>query len=121
MAGGSAETSTSKMTTLPRLTEAQFQRRIVDLARLTGWHCVHYRPAWQGGKWRTPMTGNPGCPDLILARGGQVILAELKTDRGRLSSEQKAWLAALGEHARVWRPNDWEAIAAELARSTDAA
>jgi hypothetical protein len=109
------------MMTLPRLTEAQFQQRIVDLAKLTGWHCVHYRPAWQGGKWRTPMTGHAGAPDLILARRGVVILAELKTDRGRLSVEQDAWIDALGEHARVWRPDDWDDIAAELAWDPDAA
>ena len=61
----------------PPLSEADFQQRIIDLAGHTGWHVVHYRAAWQAGKWRTPMTGDKGCPDLILARRGVVILAEL--------------------------------------------
>jgi hypothetical protein len=103
----------------PALTEAQFQQRIMHLARLTGWHCVHYRPAWQSGKWRTPMTGDSGAPDLILARSGVVILAELKTDQGRLTDPQRAWLAALGPHGRVWRPRDWPSIAAELTTRKD--
>jgi hypothetical protein len=98
----------------PVMTEAQFQQRVVDLAKLTGWHYVHYRPAWQAGKWRTPMTGDKGAPDLLLARRGVVIFAELKTDAGRLTPEQNAWLRAIGPHGRVWRPRDWPAIAAEL-------
>jgi hypothetical protein len=96
------------------LSEAAFQTRIIDLANLLGWHCVHYRPAWQGGKWRQPLSGHIGAPDLILARGGRVILAELKTDRGRLTAEQQAWLAALGAHGRLWRPRDWPDIVATL-------
>lgn len=109
-----ARSGTLELQALPPLTEAQFQQRVVDLAKLTGWHCVHYRPAWQAGKFRTPLTGDRGAPDLILARRGVVLLAELKTDRGRLSPEQKAWLAALGPYGRVWRPRDWPAIVAEL-------
>jgi hypothetical protein len=96
------------------LTEKQFQQRVVDLAHLTGWHVVHYRPAWQSGRWRTPMTGDSGAPDLILARSGVVLLAELKTDQGRLTDPQRAWLKALGANGRVWRPRDWAEIAAEL-------
>jgi hypothetical protein len=100
--------------TTPVMTEADFQRRILDLARLTGWHCVHYRPAWQAGKWRTPMTGDKGAPDLLLARRGVVVFAELKTGRGRLTPEQRAWLDALGPYGRVWRPRDWDDVVAAL-------
>jgi hypothetical protein len=96
------------------LTERQFQQRIIDLARLAGWHVVHYRPAWSNRGWVTALVGDKGCPDLILARRGQVILAELKTDKGSPIPEQRAWLAALGEHGRLWRPRDWDTIATEL-------
>jgi hypothetical protein len=100
------------------LREADFQQRIVDLATLTGWHVTHFRAVFTGGRWRTPLTGNPGFPDLVLARNGTVIAAELKTDRGRTTPEQDAWLRALGEHARLWRPSDWPTIVAELKRET---
>jgi hypothetical protein len=100
----------------PPITEADFQARIVDLAKLTGWHVTHFRAVHTSGRWRTPLTGHAGFPDLVLARHGTVIAAELKTERGRLTAEQKAWLAALGEHGRVWRPSDWPAIVTELRR-----
>jgi hypothetical protein len=109
---------TLELQTTPPPRERDFQQRIVDLARLTGWHCVHYRAAWQRGKWVTPLTGDSGAPDLILARRGVVILAELKTDQGRLTDPQRAWLAALGTHGRVWRPSSWPEIVATLTGRT---
>jgi len=53
-------------------------------------------------------------PDLILARRGVVILAELKSDKGRLTLEQIAWQRAIGEHHRLWRPSDLPSIVREL-------
>jgi hypothetical protein len=64
--------------------------------------------------WRTPVQGDPGTPDFVLARGGVVLLAELKTDRGRPTPDQVAWLGAAGGHGRLWRPADWDAILATL-------
>jgi hypothetical protein len=96
------------------ISEAQFQQRVLDLARLRGWHVTHFRAVFTSGKWRTPLSGHAGFPDLVLARGGRVIIAELKSSTGRLSAEQQAWLAALGPHGRLWRPRDWPAIVAEL-------
>jgi hypothetical protein len=89
---------------------------------LRQWRVVHYRPAlrgaaqWQGQtrRWSTPLQGHPGAPDLILARNGVVILAELKRQNGRASPHQRLWLAALGGHGRLWRPSDWAEIEAEL-------
>jgi hypothetical protein len=98
----------------PVMTEAQFQQRVVDLAQHCGWHATHFRAVYTSGRWRTPLTGHAGFPDLVLARGGVVIAAELKTDRGQLSAEQKAWLAAFGDHGRIWRPRDWPEILATL-------
>jgi hypothetical protein len=102
----------------PAITEAQFQQRIVDLATLTGWHVTHFRAVYTGGRWRTPLTGHAGFPDLVLARNGVVLHAELKTDKGRHTDEQQTWLDALGEHARIWRPGDWPTIVVELTRMT---
>jgi hypothetical protein len=58
--------------------------------------------------------GDVGAPDLLLARGGVVLLAELKADRGRLGPGQREWLAEAGGHGRLWRPRDWEDVLAEL-------
>jgi hypothetical protein len=56
-----------------------------------------------------------GCPDIIAARRGKVLLAELKSATGKTTSQQDAWLTAAGDHARLWRPSDWNTILAELA------
>jgi hypothetical protein len=60
------------------------------------------------------MTGHRGFPDLVLARHGRVLLAELKADGGRLGPGQPEWLAALGDHGRLWRPTQWDAVLEEL-------
>lgn len=98
------------------LSEADFQGRVIATARLHHWRIAHFRPARrQSGSYSTPMTGDRGFPDLVLARNGAVLLAELKADSGRLGPGQPEWLAALGDHGRLWRPADWDAVMAELA------
>ena len=97
------------------MSEADWQRRVMDTARLTGWMCAHFRPAkTQRGRWVTPMAGDKGFPDLVLAKDGRLLLAELKTDKGRPTLEQQAWLAELGAHGRLWRPAQWEAVLLDL-------
>jgi hypothetical protein len=96
------------------VTEDQFKGRVMDYARFRGWRVVHYRPARTTKGWRTPLEGDPGCPDLILARDGVILLVELKSATGRLRPGQPEWLAALGPHGRLWRPIDWPDIQEEL-------
>jgi hypothetical protein len=97
------------------LTEDQFQKRVIETAKLYGWKVSHFRAALtRSGRWATPVQGHKGFPDLVLARAGRIIVAELKTDKGRVSPEQKEWLAALGEYGRLWRPRDWDSVLAEL-------
>src|SRR5262245_496140 len=87
----------------------------MDAARMAGWMVAHFRPAkTQRGRWITPMAGDKGFPDLVLAKDGRVLLAELKTDKGTPSPEQVAWLAAVGTHGRLWRPDDWPAVLIDL-------
>lgn len=98
------------------LSEKDFQQRIMQAAGLYGWRCAHFRPARTVQGWRTPMQGDVGVPDLILARDGRVLLAELKSDRGRPTPDQELWLEAAGDHGRLWRPADWIKINSELLR-----
>lgn len=84
--------------------EAGFQAAVVELAELTGWRTFHPHDSRRS---------NPGWPDLVLARPPVTIVAELKTEQGRVSVEQTEWLDALnacGIRAVVWRPEDWPAI-----------
>lgn len=106
-------------TALPlTISEAAFQRTVTDLAYRAGWRVCHIPtvPVLRGRAVRhvTAYTGHSGLPDLILARHGVVLLVELKRQHGRLTPEQRLWLAALGGHGHCWRPSDWPAIVATL-------
>lgn len=96
------------------LSEDDLKARVLDLAKLRGWMVVHYRPARTAKGWRTPLEGDKGCPDIILARRGVVLLVELKSATRRPTPEQRSWLLALGVHGRLWKPRDWPEIVETL-------
>jgi hypothetical protein len=102
------------------MTEEEFLRQVLKLARLCGWRSYHPRPGRTAAGWRTPVQGDgSGFPDVILLRGDRCLVAELKTDSRSPTPEQRAWLAAFnaaGIVAAVWRPRDWRHIERELAR-----
>lgn len=100
---------------VPAESEADFQRWFIGVARLAGWKVCHFRPGkTQRGRWITAVQGDVGAPDVILAKDGRVLLAELKREGGKPTPEQVAWLAALGGHGRLWRPENREAILLDL-------
>lgn len=101
---------------LPDPLEADWTTWVIHQARRNGWRAHHARPARTTNGWRTPLEGDKGAPDLLLARAGDVIAAELKRNRGRLDPEQLAWLAELGVLGAIWRPRDAETVQARLAR-----
>jgi hypothetical protein len=49
-----------------------------------------------------------------MVRGGRLVIAELKSPAGRLTSSQTQWLEALrfvrGVEVHVWRPDDWDLV-----------
>lgn len=108
------------------MSEAEFQQAVVDAARTLGWH-VQFTPDWMmrlavHDMHRKRRGDRPwpdkGFPDLVLVRGTQIVVAELKSDKGRVRPEQQAWLAALraaGVKAVVWRPRMWDDVLACLA------
>ena len=101
---------------LPKISEAEFQRQVLQLARYCGWRRAHFRVARTAKGWRTAVEGDgAGFPDLILihAQRGRLIVAELKRDGEAPTAEQQAWLMAwaeVGAETFVWRPADWPAI-----------
>jgi hypothetical protein len=97
------------------MSEEDLQAQILQLAKLEGWLRHHTRPArTQDGGWRTPLQGDKGYPDLTLAHpDGLVVIAELKTQRGKPTVEQDVWLDALNGaelYSACWRPSDWDFI-----------
>jgi len=100
-----------------RMSEADWQRQVTEYAHLRGWLYCHFRPAQTSKGWRTAVAGDgAGWPDLCLVRG-RLVIAELKSETGKLSSVQRDWIAAL-ELAKaevyVWRPSDWPQVEAVL-------
>lgn len=85
--------------------EKQFQSQVVELARLCGWWVYHTFDSRRSQK---------GFPDLVLIRGSMLIFAELKSESGNLTKEQKEVLGKLegtkGPYVFVWRPSDWPEI-----------
>jgi hypothetical protein len=110
------------MIRLPPLTESDWQRQVIDFARLHGWRVAHFRPGLnRRGEWQTAVQGDgEGFPDLVLVKPGRCIVAELKSDIGRVSEEQRAWLRsfeAAGVPAYTWKPKDWAEVQAVLGES----
>jgi VRR-NUC domain len=93
--------------------EKQFEQAVVEYARLCGWLVWHPFDSRRSAA---------GYPDLTLLRGGVLLFAELKAERGKLSSAQCEWLQELARvgqqnvRVHVWRPKDWPTIELELAR-----
>lgn len=107
------------------MTEAEFQSQVIEIARYRGWKVSHFRPAQiRPGRWATPIQGDAGFPDLVLARPifGDLIFAELKREKGKLSPGQVAWmrtLIATGAEAYIWFPSDLSDIITRLSRSNE--
>lgn len=97
------------------VSEADLQNAVIELAYLRGWRVTHFRPAKvRESQWVTPIQGHPGFPDLVLARDGVVLIAELKRVSGRVSPMQKLWALHLGGIYRLWTPQDWAEIQGTL-------
>lgn len=107
--------------TAHRMTEAAWQDQVVRIAHLRGWRCAHFRraPTTSGGHATPTAYDAAGFPDLVLAHPQHgVIFAELKTDTGRVTDQQREWgelLTQAGARHHTWRPRDLRAVSALLA------
>lgn len=88
------------MTTIDAMTENGLKQVVLSLAYANGWAVYHVPQATMRNG------GGRGYPDLTLARDGEVMWIELKTQGGLLSTDQELWNRAL-PFAHVIRPSDW--------------
>ena len=94
------------------MSEAVLQQRVQELATMLGWwwwHAPDNRPIRTKTGRTYVQNVRAGWPDLVLLRGPHMLLAELKTQSGRLSPDQRevhTRLAATGHAVHVWRPLD---------------
>lgn len=90
---------TAPAVTRPRpITEAAFQRQVVQLAKMLGWKIYHPVVSRLSVK---------GWPDLVIVRE-RVLYRELKAENKQTTPEQDEWLAVLaaaGQDVGVWWPH----------------
>lgn len=91
------------------LSEKAFQARVLALAKANGWDAYHTHDSRRSA---------PGYPDLVIAKPGRMLVAELKVGRNKTTAAQERWLALYesipGVRVFRWRPEDWETIVKEL-------
>jgi len=93
------------------ISEDEFTDQVIAVFQLHRWKVVHFdRARKKDGSWRTPLRGDPGSPDILAARNGQVLLAELKVGKNKPSQFQSEWLHDCGDHGFLWYPKDWDEI-----------
>ena len=89
----------SQLTPSTLISERDFLAQVRDLAKLYRWRTYH---TW------TSIRSEQGWPDLALCRPPRLILAELKTTKGKTTSHQDEWLGLLaqcpGVECYLWRP-----------------
>ena len=102
------------------LTEKEWAAEVKAYAKEHGWLVSHVRPSWArdnrtiaGIRWVSATEGDVGVPDWVFARAnssgcGTVILAELKTEKGRFRPGQEDWIRESGGYC--WRPSDRQAM-----------
>lgn len=78
--------------------EKEWQELVTGFAKLHGWQVFHHLDS-RGTE--------AGWPDLVLIRPPELLIVELKSERGKVTSAQEATLAALGAcgvETALWRP-----------------
>lgn len=85
------------------LAERDLSRCVRELAGLLGYYVVSFEAPFAAIRKRTVL-------DLYLLRPGRALWIELKSERGRLSPQQEAFVELLrqaGQEVHVFRPADW--------------
>lgn len=106
--------------------EADFQKVLVQFARIMGWD-VHWHPDEKqnakSGRW--DLMPPPGFPDLVMVRDERILFVELKGQRGKLSHDQEYWQEALVKlhwpsqgvvTYFCWKPENWDLIVSVLVK-----
>ena len=82
----------------------EFMPAVIALAKRCGWKVYHTHDSRKS---------EPGFVDLVMARKGRRIFAELKSAKGVVTPEQQEWLVELAGDAtektevHLWRPDAW--------------
>ena len=110
VAGGEIGRETRRNAKRRGMSEAEFQRQVIEFAVLAGWEVYHVPDS------RRVTAG--GWPDLVCGKAGRgCVAAELKREGQKPRQDQRWWLDRLtecGVPAFWWTPNSWPEIEAVL-------
>ena len=94
----------TRTVSLHEVSERDLLRHVRAIAEVLGWRVFH---CWNS------LHSPAGMPDLILCRPPRLIFMELKSDKGKVTAAQQAWLDDLaqipGIETMVVRPLFWYA------------
>lgn len=103
------------------ISEKEWQAQVLEIFGYHGWKVTHAHKAMlRDGSWITPVDADgKGFPDLLAVHpaAGDILVAELKTEKGTASPEQLQWLTwfeAAQISAYLWRPHDVDAVIARI-------
>ena len=86
-------------------TEKEWSAVVADYARLRGW--ARFHPFLS-------IHSPSGWPDETLCRPPRLVVAELKSEKGKVTGAQRRWLDLLEGcpplEVFVWRPSDWPTV-----------
>ena len=90
------------------VSESDWQKIVIKIAVRNDWKWYH-PPNNLPNKYGNIQNIVAGYPDLTLVKDKRLLFVELKTDKGRVSKEQKEWQEVLkkaGCECYIWRPKD---------------
>ena len=88
--------------------EKAFQASVIQAARTFGWKVYHTTISYGSAG---------GFPDLVLIRPPDIIFAELKMPKGRITPKQVEWGEMLKEcntEYYLWKPEHWDDLLLRL-------
>jgi len=93
------------------MSERELCFAVIEAAKLLGWRVAHFHDSRRdvGGGVLVGDRDAAGFPDLVMVKYERLLFVELKSENGRLSAQQTAWIEELSPLAEcyVWRPSDW--------------
>ena len=103
-----------------KISEAEFQRQVIDIAIWNNW-LIDHTPPMRSAKGAIFTGGLTGKTDLVLfsLKGKGIIYAELKSETGKLSPAQAVFKNVIidnGGEYYLWKPSDLPFIMERLSR-----
>ena len=100
------------------MSEQEFLKDVITIAKLRGWLVFHALPSTKNGRWGTHFMGDAGFPDLCLVHPtGGTVFAELKVGKNPLTADQLRWGRWLNENGSewyCWKPENMQAVVDRL-------